>query len=146
MSQQIIGDLAFDDRGFIRFVNDFDFKKVKRFYQVENFSEDTIRAFHGHKREGKYVYVSSGSIILCYVAIDDFKKPSKENTVQRTVLSARKPRIVFVPPGFANGFKSLEPNTSIIFFSTSTLEQSKNDDFRYPFDYWGDEIWKVENR
>ena len=30
------GGIATDDRGCVRFVNDFNFKGVKRFYQVEN--------------------------------------------------------------------------------------------------------------
>ena len=140
------GGVAVDDRGALRFVNDFDFRDVKRFYQVENFDINTIRAFHGHMKEGKYVYVVSGSIILCAVYIDNFKKPSKKNEMERIILSARKPQIVFIPPHYANGFKALEPGTKVMFFSTSTLEESKNDDYRYFFDYWGKKIWETENR
>ena len=50
------GGIATDDRGCVRFVNDFNFKGVKRFYQVENHRQGFIRAWHGHKKEGKYVY------------------------------------------------------------------------------------------
>jgi dTDP-4-dehydrorhamnose 3,5-epimerase len=53
--QIIEGGLAVDDRGSIVFVNDFSFKDVKRFYQLENFSTNTIRAWHGHQKEGKYI-------------------------------------------------------------------------------------------
>lgn len=140
------GDIAVDDRGLVRFVNDFDFRGVKRFYQIENLSTDIVRAFHGHAKEGKYAYVVSGSIILCAVYIDNFKKPSKKNKVERFILSSKKPKIVFIPPHYANGFKALESDTKVIFFSTSTLEESKNDDYRYAFDYWGKEIWRTENR
>lgn len=140
------GNTAVDDRGFLKFVNDFDFEKVKRFYQVENFSLNTIRAFHGHMKESKYVYVVSGSAIVCVVKMTDTKKPSKKVIVNRYILSDKKPQILFVPAGYANGFKPLEKNTKIIFFSTSTLEESKGDDYRFPVDYWGENIWKVENR
>ena len=60
----IDGGLAVDDRGTLTFANSFDFAGVKRFYQVENFSTETIRAFHGHKKEGKYVYGARGSAIF----------------------------------------------------------------------------------
>jgi len=140
------GDLAVDDRGVVRFVNDFNFKGIKRFYQLENFDDDVIRAFHGHKKEGKYVYVVRGSIILCAVKIDNFKSPSQNLKIERFILSDKKPQVIFVPPGFANGFKSLEEKTSVIFFSTKTLEQSLGDDYRFPADYWGDKIWETENR
>ena len=140
------GNVAVDDRGCLRFINEFNFEGVKRFYQVENFNTHTIRAFHGHMKEGKYVYVVSGSAIVCAVKMSDTQKPSKSEQVNRYVLSDKKPQILFIPAGYANGFKPLEKKTKIIFFSTSTLEDSKGDDYRFPVDYWGDAIWKVENR
>ncbi len=142
----IKGGYAVDDRGALSFVNDFDFKGVKRSYMVENFSLDTVRAFHGHKKEAKYVYVVSGSAIVAAVEMDDTEKPNKANKVYRFVLSARAPQILFIPEGYANGMRSLEENTRIMFYSTSSLEESKGDDYRFPHDYWGNEIWSVENR
>lgn len=142
----IEGGFAIDERGQVSFVNDFDFKNVKRFYIVENFSTDTIRAFHGHLKEAKYVFVVSGSALIAAVKIDSPENPSKDQEVFRFILSARKPTILYIPPGYANGFRALENNTKVIFFSTSTLEESKKDEYRYPVDYWGKEIWEVKNR
>ena len=142
----IEGRLVVDDRGSITFANDFNFKNVRRFYQLENFSTDTVRAWHGHLQEGKYVFVSNGSIILGIVPLDNTTNPSKSNPVTRMVLSSRTPQIVYIPPGYANGFRAIEENTKITFFSTSSLEGSEGDDYRFPYDYWGEDIWEVENR
>jgi len=142
----IDGGIAVDDRGSLSFVNDYNFYGVKRFYQVKNFSTTTIRAFHGHLREAKYVYVAEGSAIVAAVKLDNIEHPSKEELVHRYVLSDKKAQVLFIPPKFANGFRPLEENTRILFFSTASLEESKGDDFRYPADYWGQEIWDVENR
>lgn len=142
----IEGGLAVDDRGCVLFSNGFAFEGVKRFYAVENFSKDTIRAWHGHEKEGKYVFVSSGSAIVAAVKMTDTKKPNKKEKIERYILSSRKPSVLWIPSGYANGFKSLEPGTKLFFFSTSTLEESKGDDYRFPADYWGDIIWHVENR
>ena len=144
--QQFAGNLAVDDRGTVRFVNEFDFTGVKRFYQVDNFDLNMIRAWHGHMKEGKYVYVASGSIILGAIRLTSKIKPNKKVRVERFILSAQKPQVVFIPPGYANGFKTLEKKTKVIFFSTRTLAESKGDDYRFPADYWGEEIWQVENR
>ena len=144
--QVLEGGLAVDDRGTVSFVNNFNFDGVKRFYKVENFSKDVIRAFHGHEKEGKYVFVAHGSIILAAVRMTDKVNPSKDAKISRFVLSARKPAIVFIPPGYFNGFRILEDNSQILFFSTSTLAESKEDDYRVPADYWGAQIWTVENR
>ena len=144
--RKIKGGIFKDTRGSIKFVNDFSFKGVKRFYQVENTDQKTIRAFHGHKNEAKYVLVISGSILLCVIYLDNLKKPSKENKVQKFILSGRKPEIVYIPGGYANGFKALEVNTKVIFFSTSSLKESLEDDYRFPPNYWGKEVWERNDK
>lgn len=142
----ISGDSSFDDRGVVKFINDFNFKNVKRFYQVTNHNTKIIRAFHAHKKEQKYVYVAKGTILLCLAPIVNFSSPSKKTKVRRIILSDKKPQIVYVPEGYANGFRSLEKDSVVIFYSTSTLIQSQKDDYRYPHDYWGKSIWKTKNR
>jgi len=142
----IPGGIAVDDRGALTFANDFNFYGVKRFYQVQNFSTSTIRAFHGHLHEAKYIYVAKGSAIVAAVELDDIESPSKNQKVNRFILSDKSPQILFIPPKYANGFRPLEEDTRILFFSTSSLEESKGDDYRFPVDYWGKEVWEVENR
>ena len=140
----IKGGLAVDDRGQVSFVNDFDFEGVKRFYAVENHRCGLIRAWHAHKKESKYVMVVKGAALIGVVEIDDWDNPSKDATVHRHVLSERSPSVVFVPAGYANGFMSLTEDTKILFFSTSSLEDSVGDDFRYDAHYW--DPWTVEDR
>ncbi len=45
--------------------------------------------------------------------------------------------------GFANGFINLEPNSELMIFSTSTLEESKNDDYRYDKDHFENCNWEI---
>jgi dTDP-4-dehydrorhamnose 3,5-epimerase-like enzyme len=138
------GDLAVDDRGEVAFVNDFDFADVKRFYTVSNHAAGFVRAWHGHRHEGKYVHVVTGAALVCCIQIDDWDQPSETLEVQRFVLSDRKPAIVRVPPGHVNGFMTLVPDTKVMFFSTSSLQDSIGDDIRYPARRW--DPWRVEER
>lgn len=138
---KITGKISSDARGSVKFFNEFKIKDVKRFYQVENLMSSPIRAFHGHMEEGKYVYVPYGKILLCAIYLDDKNNPSKKNKVHKFFLSQDDPQIVYVPPRYANGFKSLKKGSKVIFFSTSTLEKSQKDDYRFPYNYWGKEIW-----
>jgi dTDP-4-dehydrorhamnose 3,5-epimerase-like enzyme len=140
------GGLAVDDRGQVSFVNGFSFANIQRFYMVENFSAKTVRAFHGHLKEGKFVLVASGSAIVAAVRFDDPVKPNRDAKPHRFVLSDRQPQILHVPAGYANGFRPLEPKTKILFFSTATLEDSAEDDYRFPYDHWGKDVWDVEFR
>lgn len=138
------GGLAVDDRGEVGFVNDFNFDGVKRFYWVTNHKSGFIRAWHAHRREAKYVMVVQGAALIGAVEIDDWEKPSKDNKVWRYILSSHKPSVLFIPAGYANGFMSLTKETKLIFFSTSTLEESRDDDIRYDAYYWNP--WHIEER
>lgn len=138
------GKLFVDDRGEVGFVNDFDMRYVRRFYAVTNHSAGFIRAWHGHKKEAKYVTVTQGAAIVAAVKIDNWKQPSKDLKIHRFVLSAATPAVVFVPKGYANGFKTLTEDTKIMFFSTSTLEQTQDDDFRFDAYYW--DPWEIIER
>ena len=146
----INGGAAFDDRGCVRFVNDFNFKGVKRFYQVENHSAGFIRAWHGHKKEAKYVYVAKGSAIIGAIRMPtmlngtEIKSSAASPRPQKFILNANKPQVLYIPEGYANGAKTLEEGTIIQYFSTSSLDESLGDDIRFAHDKW--DIWKSEYR
>ena len=140
----IEGGLAVDDRGQVTFINGFDFADVKRFYMVSNHTAGFVRAWHAHKQEAKYVLVVKGSALIGAVEIDDWDNPSKESEVQRFVLSEKTPKILYIPQGYANGFMSLTEDAQLMFFSTSSLEESQGDDFRYDSRHW--DIWSVVER
>ena len=133
------GGVSKDDRGTVSFVNELSFAGIKRFYVVQNHKKDMVRAWHGHRYEAKYVYASSGKALVGAVRIDNWKRPSVKAKVHSFILSSEKPEILFIPKGYANGFKSLSNNAKLIFYSTSSLEQSRKDDIRFDAKYW--DIW-----
>lgn len=140
----ISGGLAVDDRGCLSFVNEFDFAGVKRFYLVSNHERGFIRAWHAHKKEAKFVFVASGAAVIGAVKVDDWKSPSRDLPVKRFVLSGDKPSVLHIPAGFANGFKTLTEDAQVFFFSTTTLEESQGDDYRFAARHW--DCWQVVER
>ncbi|KKU14140.1 MAG: hypothetical protein UX17_C0001G0014 [Parcubacteria group bacterium GW2011_GWC2_45_7] len=140
----IEGGFGVDDRGEVAHVNGFNFVGVKRFYTISNHRPGFIRAWHAHKKEAKYVLVVSGAALVGAVKIDNFEAPDENVKVHRFVLSGKKPAVLFIPAGFANGAMTLTPGTKIIYFSTASLEETKGDDYRYDARYW--DIWAIEER
>lgn len=138
------GGLNVDDRGSVAFVNDFNFKGVKRFYILSNHRRGFVRAWHGHKNEGKYFSVVCGAALFGAVKIDNWETPSKDLDVHRFVFSEENPKVLFLPPGYANGFMSLREGTKIVVYSTFSLEDSLGDDYRFDARYWNP--WDVEER
>lgn len=132
----IEGGLAVDDRGQLAFVNGFAFENVKRFYVLQNHKQGFVRAWHAHRYEGKYVFVPQGTALIGAVKIDDFNHPNPHSEVKRFVLSEKRPAVLWIPPGYANGGMSLTQDASIMYFSTATTEESRGDDVRYPTNFW----------
>lgn len=137
----IPGGIHVDDRGQIIFCNGFDMKTVRRFYMVSNHEPKFIRAWHGHKKETKFVFVARGTALVSAVKIDNWEKPDKDAVVHQHVLSEKRPGILVMPAGHANGVMTLAAKTQVIFFSDRTLEESKGDDYRYDSHYWNP--WKT---
>ena len=52
--------------------------------------------------------------------------------------------MLFIPAGHANGNMSLTADAKAIFFSTATLEESKDDDIRFDARIW--DPWGIEER
>lgn len=140
----IAGGLAEDDRGQVGFVNDFAFEGVRRFYTVRNHTAGFIRAWHAHRREAKYVSVVAGAALVACVPIDDWDAPSKQAPITRLVLSDRKPGVLYIPAGYANGAMTLTDGAVLVYYSTATLEESAGDDIRYHARHW--DPWTVEER
>ncbi|HPE77598.1 MAG TPA: hypothetical protein PLC80_16005 [Draconibacterium sp.] len=143
MSQKptiIKGGIFSDERGSMRFVNDFNFTNVKRFYFIKHPNTEFVRAWQAHQFEKKNFFPISGSFVVAWVKIDDFEDPSKNLIPEYHILSAKNSEVLSIPNGYANGLKALEPNSEILLFSDMNLEDSLAENIRYPSDWWMD--WK----
>lgn len=137
MSPEVIQGGNFSDhRGTISYVNDFSFNDIERFYIITNSEENPIRAWQGHKLDSKNFYCVSGSFKIHFVKIDNWENPSKDLTIETVEVSEFDSKIVYVPAGYANAVESLEKDSKLISFSTLPLSNVKEDDARYPADYW----------
>ena len=137
----IEGGLHADERGSVAFVNGFDLKQIRRFYTISHPDTSVVRAWQGHKEEAKWFFCSKGVFNILLVKIDDWDNPSGDLNVMTFQLSENKPRVLAVPPGYANGFKAIEADSTLLVFSDKDLESSINDDFRFDKNLWYN--WKT---
>ncbi len=134
--QFIAGGSHKDERGTVSFINDFKMDEVKRLYFIEHPDINMVRAWQGHKKEQKWFYVSSGSFKVIAIKPNDWENPSNYLDLKQFVLAAGSPGILYIPGGYANGFKALEPHSIITVFSDFTVEQSAQDNYRFDPDLW----------
>ena len=132
----IQGSNFYDERGGLRFFNNFNMTEIVRMYEILPGDTHTIRAWQCHQREKKWFYCHAGSFIMNLIQIDDFEAPSKDVVPKRIELRSETPSVLEISGGYATGFKAQEENSRLIVFSNFSLEESKNDDFRFPVDHW----------
>lgn len=139
-------DNSSDDRGNISFSNNFNFleNKIKRFYKISNHNINFIRAWHGHKKERKFILLISGSLKICTVKIDNWKKPNKNLKIDTFYIDEKNNNILSIPEGYAHGTQNLDFGTQFVVFSTHSLKESLKDDYRFEWNYWGD--WEIRYR
>lgn len=125
-----------DHRGTISYVNDFSFEDIERFYIISNSDENPIRAWQGHKLDAKNFYCLKGSFKIHFVKIDNWESPAKNLNIETILVSELDSKVVHIPAGYANAIESLENNSKLISFSTLPLINVKEDEARYPLDYW----------
>ena len=122
----IKGNLHKDNRGIVRFVNDFDMKNIVRMYCIEP-QLGIIRAWQGHKKETKWFFAAKGSFVVKVVDM-------KTNFLNKFILTDLESNIVEIPGGNYNGFEALEEGSVLMVYSNFTTIQSKEDDFRLSLD------------
>jgi dTDP-4-dehydrorhamnose 3,5-epimerase len=154
----IEGGLSIDDRGQVAFCNGFNPAEagVKRLYVLSNHEAGYVRAWHGHKIEAKYVLVTRGVALVCCVVLEEIEQycqtdapswswvdkstmtltwsgpPTPIPQAWRFVLSGQQPKVLYIPPGYANGHMALSVPCDMVHFSSMTIEEAKGDDLRFP--------------
>lgn len=132
----IPGGLHVDERGIVSFVNDFDFKGVDRFYMIRCHQPREPRGWVGHQRDRKWFSAVTGTWLVCVVKPDDWTLPASNLPVERFVLSAAKPSVLAIPAGYATAQMALDEAACLMVFSSGSIQQAKQDDFRFPLDIW----------
>ena len=132
----IVGGIAKDHRGQIRFVNDFDMSAVKRFYIIKNADTEVVRGWRAHRTEQRWFYVLSGSFTVDMVRIDDWTTADPHLPVERLLLKAEEMQVLHVPVGYGTAFRAVEANSELLVYADFDIEHAKTDDYTYPVDYF----------
>ena len=132
----IEGGEYIDERGKLEFFNDFDMSSIKRMYFTTHFDTGVVRAWQGHTIESRWFYCVKGSFIVKLVKIDNWMAPSESLKVYEYKLTADKQQILYIPNGFANGFKALEGDSKLMILSNYGFNEIENDQIRFDQNKW----------
>jgi len=125
-----------DKRGFFKeIIRENKLKKKFPFLVMSYSKKNVIRGLHIQTKnpQGKFVTVVKGKIFD--VALDLRKKSKTYGKIYTCTLSEKNSYSIFIPPGFAHGFQSLEKENYIIYSCTKyrdknseiTIDSNDND-------------------
>ena len=132
----ITGGKHVDERGELFFFNDLDLGPIKRFYTITHPETKVVRAWQGHKIETKWFHVIEGEFTVVLVKPDDWIKPSPLTETEKFSLKAGENIILKIPGGYANGVKAVIPGSKLLIFSDRTVDEAKDDNYRFDKDLW----------
>ncbi|TRZ45012.1 WxcM-like domain-containing protein [Robertkochia solimangrovi] len=131
----IKGKIHTDDRGTLRFFNDFPLDHIVRMYEIEPANTEDFRGWQGHLKEQKWMYCTSGKFTIKVVGITG--NDLKDYTIPETFeLQATTPVVLHIPGGNATAIRAESPGSRLLIFSDFSLEESKEDDYRYDINNW----------
>ena len=105
-------------------------------YLVGDPVRGTIRAFHKHYELWDWFFISHGS--AKFVLKDDRSDSPTYGEMMTVIASARRPRLIVVPPGVCHGWMSLEDDTQMVSTASHTYNWENPDQVRIPPDAFVD--------
>ena len=108
-----------DNRGYFKeLFKEKDINKKFPFIVMSYSKKNVIRGLHiqTYNSQGKYVSVLKGKIFD--VAVDLRKNSKTFGKIFKTILSEKNFKSIYIPPGFAHGFCTLEKENHIIYSCT----------------------------
>ena len=112
-------------------------------YLVGDQVRGSVRAFHKHAELWDWFCIIHGS--AKFVLKDDREASQTYGVLMSVIGSARRPRLIVVPPGVYHGWMSLEDDTQMISIASHTYNHVQPDEVRVPPDAFGD-VWTVKGR
>ena len=109
-------------------------KKIKKkfpFLVMSYSKKNVIRGLHIQtiNSQGKYITVIKGKIFD--VSVDLRKKSRSFGKVYKYILSEKNSKSIFIPPGFAHGFCTLEKDNYVIYSCTKYRDSKSEVALRY---------------
>ena len=118
---------------------------IKFLFTVMSFSKkNVIRGLHlqTKKSQGKFISVIKGKVFD--VAVDLRKSSKTFGKYYKSILSEKNCRSIYIPPGFAHGFCTLEKENYVIYSCTNYRDKNSEVGIKY-----NDKIlnikWPVKN-
>lgn len=129
----ISGKIHNDDRGSLKYNNNFDLSPIKRMYLIENDNALIKRGWQGHKIEQRWFTATSGHFLIQLLKIDHWENPSNNLKSILFELSSATFDVLHIPSGYVTYIESQALDSKLLVMSDYKLGEIE-DDFKYTLD------------
>jgi dTDP-4-dehydrorhamnose 3,5-epimerase-like enzyme len=126
----IKGNYHNDNRGSLKYNNDFDASQIKRVYTIENVDLQVQRGWQGHKIEQRWFLAVSGKFKISLIKVDNWEKPSFELKPSVFELSSNILDVIHVPSGYMSCIQAIEDNSKLLIMADYRLGEIQ-DEYRF---------------
>lgn len=131
----INGDNHKDNRGILKYNNDFDLSTIKRMYTIENANIDIKRGWQGHKIEQRWFTVISGKFEIMVLKIDDWECPVVNIKPTIFEITTENLDVLHVPSGYITCIQATIENSKLVIMSDYILGEI-SDEFKFDLNYF----------
>jgi len=131
----IKGGFHTDERGEIRFNNEFNASDIKRIYIIENKEINFVRGWQGHKIERRWFATIQGCFEIKLICIDDWNSPNPFLEPHTFLLDEKCLDILFIPNGYISSIQGRKDNSKLLAMSDHIMGEVE-DEYRFEKNYF----------
>ena len=131
----ILGGSHQDERGVLKYNNDFELSSVKRMYFIENRDASFVRAWQGHKIEQRWFMAVVGGFEIKLIKVDNWENPSKELQKITFEISHESADVLHVPQGYVSSIQATCESSKLLVMADHKMNEIQ-DEFRFSSDYF----------
>lgn len=126
----ISGNVHNDQRGSLKYNNNFDATAIKRMYLIENENTQIKRGWQGHKIEQRWFTAVSGTFKISLLEIDNWENPLKNLQPIVFEIASETLNILHIPAGFVTCIQALQANAKLLVMANYNLGEI-NDEYKF---------------
>ena len=106
-----------DNRGILKYNNNFNLSQIKRMYIIENANIYLKRGWQGHKIEQRWFSVIAGKFKIMLLKVDNWENPSVNLELFTFEINSENLDILHIPAGYITCIQAKEDNSKLIVMS-----------------------------
>jgi dTDP-4-dehydrorhamnose 3,5-epimerase-like enzyme len=126
----IKGNFHQDNRGTLKYNNDFDVSQIKRVYTIENVNVQIKRGWQGHKIEQRWFSAIVGAFQVLLIEVDHWEKPNKNIEPKVYELSAETLDFLHIPAGYITCIQAKTNDAKLLVMANYALGEI-TDEYRF---------------